>query len=475
MTTADARWSANSSAQYETLWQEAPCGLVITDLDGKLLEANRTFLALSGLARSDILGSSFTSLLDTGSQLFYETRDLPVLRLQGSVNEVSLVLRCADGHAMPILVNQELDRARGHIRVAVFDATNRQEYERDLLLARRAAEYSQERVSALQDASSGFGQARNSAELAEALASNTRVAVAATATIVLFVDADGQLVIAGFSHPHDGAMPKLDPKLLEQLRSESVVTVSNLAEAEVLAPELAQTLRASRIEAFSATPLRGGRDGEDAGPMLGMLVCLFGRQRSFDDHYVSLQEALARLAAQALQRIRLQAQLLALASRDSLTGLPNRALVRAEASRAIESSGAHSPVAIIFIDLDGFKAINDKLGHGAGDEVLGQISSRLRASMREGDLIGRFGGDEFVAVCADADAGAAAAIAERMREVVSEPLDGFTDVVTASLGIVVYTPTGGDLPSVDELLRLADEAMYEAKSSGKDRATLKRR
>jgi diguanylate cyclase (GGDEF)-like protein len=106
--------------------------------------------------------------------------------------------------------------------------------------------------------------------------------------------------------------------------------------------------------------------------------------------------------------------------------------------------------------------------------VLVQVAARIRAGVRHDDAVGRYGGDEFVAVCEDADVEAAASVAARIREAVGQALDGIPAgfTVTASVGVAVYTPTeGGSQPSNDELLSLADSAMYLAKSAGKDRVS----
>ena len=93
--------------------------------------------------------------------------------------------------------------------------------------------------------------------------------------------------------------------------------------------------------------------------------------------------------------------------------------------------------------------------------------------MRHEDAVGRYGGDEFVAVCEDADAASAASIAERIRNLVNEPLEGVPpgSLVSASVGVVVYTPSQGAPPTNDELLSIADDAMYLSKSAGKDRVS----
>ena len=146
---------------------------------------------------------------------------------------------------------------------------------------------------------------------------------------------------------------------------------------------------------------------------------------------------------------------------DSLTGLPNRVGI----GEALEEALAdEATTAVLFCDLDRFKIINDSLGHQAGDELLVAVADRLRASLREKDVVGRFGGDEFVAICRELESPSDAhRVAERILANVARPLKvAGTDIeVATSVGIAVSTP---DEPrSSDELLRDADTAMYAAK------------
>ena len=157
---------------------------------------------------------------------------------------------------------------------------------------------------------------------------------------------------------------------------------------------------------------------------------------------------------------------------DALTGLPNRRLFldrleHALAARARTSSG----VAVLFIDLDRFKWLNDSLGHAAGDELLVEVAHRLRASVRPGDSVARFGGDEFVVLCEDLDGVAAAErLAARFAAELARPAEvaGEETMVTVSIGIA-YSPPGCDDDTPETLVRDADAAMYRAKDRGRDR------
>lgn len=162
-----------------------------------------------------------------------------------------------------------------------------------------------------------------------------------------------------------------------------------------------------------------------------------------------------------------------LANTDPLTGLLNRNLLydRAEVAMA-QSRRQGTRTAFLFLDLDGFKAINDSLGHAAGDEVLKSVAARLGASVRETDTVARFGGDEFVIVLAGVKhEGEAVELAEKLISHIHEPMSarGEPCQVGVSVGISFYP---GDGEEVETLITHADEAMYRAKAAGRGRVEL---
>jgi len=176
-----------------------------------------------------------------------------------------------------------------------------------------------------------------------------------------------------------------------------------------------------------------------------------------------IAETCLPLCALALERDQARLRLHRLAFYDPLTGLPNRRLLTAQASRLIaQAERARKPLAVLFLDLDRFKRVNDTLGHAAGDALLREAGQRLRETARGGDLLGRLGSDEFAIVLPQADALRAAATAERLLAALarSYPLDGMMLTPAASIGISLFPEDGQDL---DTLLRHADLAMYQAK------------
>jgi len=180
------------------------------------------------------------------------------------------------------------------------------------------------------------------------------------------------------------------------------------------------------------------------------------------------RELLLRSMQYSIERKRYQVQLEHQANYDALTGLPNRNLLHDRMRQAVYGQRAPRAMAVVFIDLDHFKFVNDSLGHGTGDQLLRGMADRLRDVLREGDTVARLGGDEFVVILNDQ--GGEEVIFRAMQRImaeVSQPMliDGKELYVTCSAGISLYPQDGAD---VDTLLRNADAAMYRAKDHGRN-------
>ncbi len=188
--------------------------------------------------------------------------------------------------------------------------------------------------------------------------------------------------------------------------------------------------------------------------------------RDVDDksqHYVALFSDITELKEH-------QRQLEHMAHYDALTGIPNRVLLADRLTHAIAQTRRHQRgLALVYLDLDGFKEVNDAHGHEAGDQLLIAVAQNLRDALREGDTLARLGGDEFVAVLTDlGDQSECEAILSRMLQAAAAPVKvrQHTLQLSASLGVTLYPQDGSD---ADTLLRHADQAMYQAKQAGKNR------
>ena len=180
------------------------------------------------------------------------------------------------------------------------------------------------------------------------------------------------------------------------------------------------------------------------------------------------RELLLRSMQYSIERKRYQVQLEHQANYDALTGLPNRNLLHDRMRQAVYAQRSPRPMAVVFIDLDHFKFVNDSLGHGTGDKLLRGMADRLRAVLREGDTVARLGGDEFVVILNDQDGEEVIfRTMQRITQEISQPMmiDGKELYVTCSAGISLYPQDG---PDVDTLLKHADAAMYRAKDGGRN-------
>lgn len=255
-----------------------------------------------------------------------------------------------------------------------------------------------------------------------------------------------------------------DNPLIAQLVNSRAVIVLDETTGD---PALAALLERSGTEASVVASLFAG------GHFLGVIAANFGRDSSLAAiRDADLHERLSGLADQAattLQNLELLERVSHMAWHDALTGLPNRRLFEDRVEQElVRSRRVGEPVCMFFVDLDHFKAVNDSLGHAAGDDLIQQVSERLVDTVRRQDTVARVGGDEFAILLPGlSDQLSIDQLAQRALEAMSTPFDvsGVEVETSASIGIAM-APDHGD--SYDELLSRADEAMYRAKSRGRN-------
>ncbi len=219
------------------------------------------------------------------------------------------------------------------------------------------------------------------------------------------------------------------------------------------------------------------------GDALGVLILKGAAEHVYSEHDLRAVALFAEHAAIAVANARLyeaeralSVQLSHQVVHDPLTGAANRVLVIDRMAHALARvRRAECTMAVLFVDLDDFKLVNDELGHGVGDLVLTAVAQRLGASVRPSDTVGRFGGDEFIIVCEDLDDdGGATAVAQRVLQEFETPFSTPEGdrMLSASIGVGVC---GVDNPmEADDLIRVADRAMYRAKMEGKSRVVTAR-
>lgn len=283
---------------------------------------------------------------------------------------------------------------------------------------------------------------------------------------LLEVDADGRLQVL--------AAPSLPPAIEHLMNGADAATGQPAPNTDISADVSADTFAAdphwAPVQgAFAAHGLRAcwthpvkDRDGA----VLGTLAFYFREPRSPNALHQRLADVCLHLCALLLKRERERSHIHQLAYYDPLTGLANRRMLHAQTERLLhEARRRAAPLALVFIDLDRFKQVNDTLGHTVGDALLCALAARLQDNTRPGDLAGRMGGDEFVLALSQCDADEAASAAKRLLAALAQPVDvqGATLHPRVSLGIAMHPEDGAD---ADTLLRCADLAMYQAKTAG---------
>ena len=459
--------------RLDDLGRLAPCALIATGTDGVIQQANDTFLEWVGRERAEVVGKPFVSFLHGGSRIFYETRHASVLQLEGSIRGVALNLDDGYGATRGVLIDSIVREVNGKpvTLMALMDAKERQEYERQLLEVRRAEERASKRVRVLQESATAFATAITEADVGEALVEAAREAFDAAHVAVHVIEPDRTLPLLAGHNPLSEFYPPDAPRVgMVSLTEQRVILIEDVASADAMNPVLGDAFRAAGVAAMTVAPILDGTRP------IGVMDCFFGRPREFDLDAIALKTALTRQAAQTLMRVQMQEALRLMALRDHVTGLPGRqAFEDSLASSIALARDTGKPMAVIFVDLDGFKAVNDSLGHAFGDTVLLEVSRRLRRAVRGEDLVSRYGGDEFIAVCDQCDEFDALVIAERLRTAVAEPIDGVPAElhVTASVGVaLVKSPE--EAHTTEVIIALADQAMYSAKTSGRNRIEMLR-
>jgi len=205
--------------------------------------------------------------------------------------------------------------------------------------------------------------------------------------------------------------------------------------------------------------------------ILGVLVLRISREQLLDAHELDFIHSICQTLGDIIDRKRAEARIERLAYYDTLTGLPNRRLLEDRLKQAIAQAGRHQDrLAVIFLDLDRFKAVNDALGHTLGDLLLKEAASRIANCVRGSDTVARLGGDEFLVVMGDLTGDplqAVVSVAGKIGKSLAQPflIEGHNLFITTSLGIALY-PDDGETPG--DLIKNADTAMYHAKEQGRN-------
>ncbi|MGY0194061.1 diguanylate cyclase domain-containing protein [Leptothrix sp. BB-4] len=414
-----------SRERYRSLYERTPAMMVSVDRAGRLIGVSRLWLERLGLEQEDALGRRLDDFLTEPARLLASLQLWPALMGAGRCRDVELQLGRRDGKAIDVLVSATTDRAadgrvlRAHI--VLEDITRKR------LAEQLAAEHVRSKVTL--------------ESIADAvITSDARGRITYLNPVALALLGQPEATLLGQAYgealhrrdaEHGHELPDPVALCLQQRRRQVVPQRARLAHAG----------GGDHVVQESVSPMLAD------GQVIGAVAVL---------HDVTEAHALALQLAHRAQH-------------DPLTGLPNRLLLHDRLLQGLQMARRQRRVlALMFIDLDGFKAVNDRFGHASGDALLCQVAERLLEQLRASDTACRLGGDEFVVLLPQVESVVdAGRVAHNLLEAISRPypLAGTAVQVSASIGVACL-PEGG----LDEsaLMRNADSAMYEAKQRGRN-------
>jgi diguanylate cyclase (GGDEF)-like protein/PAS domain S-box-containing protein len=405
-----------SESRFRDLYEKAPLPYQSLDSAGNILEVNEAWLNLLGRTRDEVIGRFIGDFMTDVSIMTLEN-ELPKFRQKGRADGVLFQFVHKDGSQRLLMVNGQIarDKEGNFLRAhsIMTDLTERLKTEEQLKLAAKVFEQSAEGV--------------------------------------IITGADGNILmvnrafsaITGYS---DSEALGQNPRLLS-----SGYHDANFYQAMW---ETVHTVGYWHGEMWNR------RKGGEIFPELVSISQVLDADGKVS-HYVGIFSDIS-------EHKETQAHIQRLAHYDSLTGLPNRSLLADRVGQSLSRVERNSePLALVFLDLDRFKNVNDSLGHRIGDELLIQVADRLKQTLRDEDTVSRLGGDEFIMVLPGASASGAAHVAEKVLKALSRPycIEKHELTITPSLGIAMY-PSDGD--NYETLSMCADAAMYRAKQGGRN-------
>ena len=451
-----------SEERFRNAFESASAGVAIVALDGRWIRVNPALCEMLGYAERELLATDYQSVTHPDD---LESDTVNIRRLvSGGVRYYHQVKRYFHKH--------------GHVVWALLSVSLvRDEQERPLYFVSQIVDITQRKQAEwLED---------DRRDVLEMVARHQPVEHVLTRLCRM---AERQLpgVVASLLLLQDGSLKNFAPNLPADFAEALAPRLLTLSAALCGRAELNGRYACCDVgrdaewaayrEAAFAHGLRGCwaapvRSSE--GDFLGMVVLYLRNLREMDEWGQRLIDQVAKLATVAIEHRELAEQLTHRAFHDPLTGLPNRVLFEERLEQAVARARRNgTTVALVAMDLDRFKQINDTLGHEAGDELLQQFAARIRGSLRETDPVARVGGDEFMVVLPDlADPKGPATVARKLVEAMKAPfaLAGREIPMSASIGVCVYPQDAQDLES---LHRGADAALYGSKRAGRNRYQL---
>jgi diguanylate cyclase (GGDEF)-like protein/PAS domain S-box-containing protein len=429
---------ADSEARLRSLFLHNPDPVVALDLDGVMTDCNDAAVQLSGLSRENIVGSPYTQYLGHATGL----RVQAAFGVASAGKPVTMTFETVNGRGRPIEVNSTIIPQYSHDEVVGIYAIFQD------ITARRIAERRAE------------GQRQRIRDLYFIAASGDRSDLRIVASLEMGARAFGLNEGAVIETTGDTA------RIADLYRSPGAPKLPD-SELIAIAQAVAHSAAGTPVVSPRSVALRIDLAGEPYGALV--FASPSGTRPEFVDTDADLLGLISTLIAGAIESERSRAKLRTLAYYDALTGLPNRTYLGEKVRDAIEVAQSRlSGLALLFLDLDGFKDVNDTLGHARGDQLLRMVSQRLTQAVGNRSSVARMGGDEFVVLMTGcSDVGQARDLAEQLIAVISEPfaLDEYEQYISVSVGIAMYPEDGRDEQT---LIKNADIAMSRAKDRGRN-------
>lgn len=455
-----------SEARYRAIVHDQNDAIIRMKPDGRLTFANETYVRTFGVREHELIGE-LPSLLVPDDDRRAARRALAGLGPDRPVGITEHRVILPDGSL----------RWQQWTNRAIFDGVGGiveyQSVGRDITDQRAAEQLVADQARILELIAKGAALPQTLAEMCRIIEAH----VPGARSSILLADEAGRALRVG-------AAPSLDVEVLRAIDPLPIEADAGSCGAAavsgrpVVTTEVATDFRwarfrdlaeAHRIRACWSVPIPASTGDR----VLGTVATYYEQPGQPPAEHLRIVDLVVHLAAIAIERKAFESRLAHRAHHDPLTGLPNRALFLEFLVLALARARRYeSSVAVLFLDLDRFKIINDSLGHDAGDETLLKVVERLQSVVRPGDTVARFGGDEFTILCEDLDRDAAEhqaiEVAERLIDIVHQPFELAGDIafLGASIGISV-AQTADERP--ESLLRDADAAMYRAKELGKGR------
>jgi diguanylate cyclase (GGDEF)-like protein/PAS domain S-box-containing protein len=459
-----------SEEKFSKAFHNVPDVLIISRVDdGKILEVNESFESLSGYTRAEALGRT-TVELNIWSSAAERQTFVELVRTNGKVRNFETYLHQKSGQSIICLVSGEtIQLEQGEcFLLLVHDITERKIIEQAERDQRVLAE-------ALRDTATALNSTLKVKEVLERILDNIgRVTPHDTANIMVLQDDNSALIVRSRGYVEHG-FPDLTGQRFDLSDMAILKRVAELgrpmAVSDVTAdPDWQPTEEVGWVRSYAVAPIRIRQR------TIGFINLESAQPDFFNDELANRLQAFADQASIAIENAGLYEDVQALALTDPLTGLFNRrALFQLGEREVVRSQRFHHPLAVIMLDIDHFKAVNDCWGHPNGDRVLAALSTCLRAQIRNVDLAARYGGEEFTLLLPETDQASAMMVAERIRASVSNlltnpaPDEGTSPQpiqVTISLGVVTLS---AETETLVDLIARADQALYAAKNAGRNR------